>query len=218
MDTADISLMFNLRMTILQLFRTVVAFTMLSMETPVILAVITPLAVIYYLIQRVYISSSRQLKRIESTTRSPIYNHFSETVSGSTSIRAYGVSQKFINESNERVDANHICYFPSFTASRWLAIRLEFLGYTIVFLAAMFAVLSRRELSPGIAGLAISYSLNITSVLGLFVRCATELETNIVSIERCLEYTETPIEVYIQLTLSIILIDCTTFRLSFIMR
>ena len=105
------------------------------------------------------------------------------------------MSEKFINESNKRVDANHICYYPSFTAARWLAIRLEFLGYSIVFLAAIFAVISRRTLSPGIAGLAISYSLNITNVLGLFVRCATDLETNIVSIERCLEYTETPIEV-----------------------
>ena len=187
--------MFNLRMTILQFFRTVVAFSMISLETPVILAVIFPLAVIYYLIQRIYISSSRQLKRIESTTRSPIYNHFSETVNGSTSIRAYGVSDKFIEESNKRIDDNNICYYPSFTAARWLAIRLEFLGYSIVFLSAIFAVISRGVLSPGIAGLAISYSLNITGVLGMFVRCATDLETNIVSVERCLEYTDTPTEV-----------------------
>ncbi|CAG2122675.1 unnamed protein product, partial [Medioppia subpectinata] len=160
----------------------------------IILAAIFPLSLIYYLIQRVYISGSRQLKRIDSTTRSPIYNHFSETVSGSASIRAYGVTDMFIRESNRRVDENHICYYPSFTASRWLAIRLEFLGYSIVFLAAMFAVLARHSLSPGLAGLAISYSLNITGILGMFVRSATDLETNIVSVERCLEYTETPTE------------------------
>ena len=105
------------------------------------------------------------------------------------------MSEKFINESNKRVDDNHISYYPSFTAARWLAIRLEFLGYTIVFLSAIFAVVSRGYLSPGIAGLAISYALNITGVLGMFVRCATDLETNIVAIERCLEYTETPVEV-----------------------
>ena len=168
---------------------------MISLETPIVLAAIFPLTVVYYLFQRIYISSSRQLKRIDSTSRSPIYNHFSETVNGSTSIRAYGASDKFIEESNKRVDENHICYYPSFTASRWLAIRLEFLGYCIIFLSAIFAVISRGSLSPGIAGLAISYSLNITGVLGMFVRCATDLETNIVSVERCLEYTETPVEV-----------------------
>ena len=175
------------------------------------MAAIFPLAVIYYLIQRIYISSSRQLKRIESTTRSPIYNHFSETVNGSASIRAYGVSDKFIDESNKRVDDNHICYYPSFTAARWLAIRLEFLGYSIVFMAAIFAVLSRYSLSPGIAGLAISYSLNITSILGMFVRSATDLETNIVSVERCLEYTETKTEVCIEAKLSSIKIYFNDF-------
>ncbi len=194
-DTADMSLLFNLRMTISLFFRTLVAFTMISLETPIILAAIFPLAIIYYLFQRIYISTSRQLKRIDSTSRSPIYNHFSETVNGATSIRAYGVCDQFIQESNKRVDDNHKCYFPSFTAARWLAIRLEFLGYCIIFLSAIFAVVSRGSLSPGIAGLAISYSLNITGVLGTFVRCATDLETNIVSVERCLEYIETPIEV-----------------------
>jgi ABC-type multidrug transport system fused ATPase/permease subunit len=181
-------------MTILQFLRTLVAFVMISLETPIILVVLFPFAVIYYLFQRIFISTSRQLKRIDSTSRSPIYNHFSETVNGVTSIRSYGACDKFIQESNRRVDENHRCYYPSFTASRWLAIRLEFLGYSIVFLSAIFAVISRGSLSPGIAGLAISYSLSITGLLGMFVRCATDLETNIVSIERCLEYTKTPIE------------------------
>jgi ABC-type multidrug transport system fused ATPase/permease subunit len=122
-------LCWNLRLTIQQIFRTVVAFGLITVGTPVVLAAILPLAIIYYLFQRIYISTSRQLKRIDSTSRSPIYNHFSETVNGATSIRAYGACDQFIQESNRRVDNNHMCYFPSFTASRWLATRLQFLGY-----------------------------------------------------------------------------------------
>ncbi|CAG2110663.1 unnamed protein product, partial [Medioppia subpectinata] len=139
----------------------------------------------------IYIRSSRQLKRIESTTRSPIYSHFSETVSGSTSIRAYGVSDQFIQESNRRVDENHMCYYPTY---QWFAIRLELLGNCIVFLTIVFTVYNRFKLSPGIAGLAISYSLNITRSLKLLMNSTSNLETNIVSVERCLEYTKTPIE------------------------
>ncbi|XP_054164141.1 multidrug resistance-associated protein 1-like [Oppia nitens] len=194
LDTADVSLVFNLRMTILQFFRIIVTFVMISLETPLVLAVVFPISVIYYLIQQFFIPTSRQLKRIDSITRSPIYSHFSETVNGSSSIRAYGVTEKFIQESNRRVDDNHICYYSSFTASRWLSIRLEFLGYCIVLMSTLFAVISRHNLSPGIAGLAISYSLNLTGILGMFVRSATEMESNIVSIERSIEYTETPIE------------------------
>ncbi|CAG2106436.1 unnamed protein product, partial [Medioppia subpectinata] len=87
-----------------------------------------------------------------------------------------------------------MCYYPSVTARRWLTIRLELLSNCIVFLSVIFAVFNRYKLSPGIAGLAISYSLNITSVLIWFVKSASDLEINIVSVERCLEYTKTPIE------------------------
>ena len=193
-DTADMSLMMSIRMLITGIFRTVVAFTMISLETPLILVAVFPLAVIYYLVQRIYIGTSRQLKRNDSNSLSPIYNHFTETINGSTSIRAFGATEQFINESNQRVDNNFMCYYPSFTAQRWLNIRLEFLGCCIVFIASLFAVLSRNTLSPGIAGLAISYSMSLTTILRLFINSMTDLETNIVSIERIVEYTKTPTE------------------------
>lgn len=102
--------------------------------------------------QKFYIPTSRQLKRIESTTRSPIYTHFSETITGSSCIRAYRASGRFITESDHRVDVNNMCYFPSLAAARWLAVRLECIGYTIVFLTALFAVLSRDTAAGGLAG------------------------------------------------------------------
>lgn len=74
--------------------------------------------------------------------------------------------------------------------------RLEFLGYIIVFLTTLLAVLTRGDSSSaGLAGLSISYALTLTSTLNMLVRASADVETNIVSIERCLEYYETPIEV-----------------------
>ncbi|XP_075676248.1 multidrug resistance-associated protein 1-like isoform X2 [Dermatophagoides pteronyssinus] len=189
-DVADNSLSFNIRMTLMQFLRTIVSFAMISLEAPIILIALIPILFLYYIVQRLYIASSRQLKRIESITRSPIYHHFTETVNGISSIRAYGVEKKFINECNNRLDKNCSSYYCSRVAARWLSIRLEFFGYIIVFLAALFAVLSRNVLSPGLAGLAISYSLNITQVIGMFVRTLTDVETNIISVERILEYSE----------------------------
>lgn len=74
-----------------------------------------------------------------------------------------------------RIDDNNTSYWLNFAASRWLAIRLEFLSYSIVFLSTVFAVSSKGTLTPGIAGLAISYSLNITSILNIFIRGYTDL-------------------------------------------
>ncbi|CAG2161666.1 unnamed protein product [Oppiella nova] len=149
---------------------------------------------VYMFVQRLYIPTSRQLRRIESTTRSPIYIHFSETLTGATSIRAYGSVDKFIDESNKRVDMNNMSTFAATLTSCWLSIRLEFLGYCIIFVNAMYAVIARKTLSPGVAGLTLSYAMTITRTLNNLIRATTQLETNIVSVERCLEYTQTPLE------------------------
>lgn len=82
------------------------------------IAVIIPIGILYYFIQRFYVATSRQLKRIESISRSPIYSHFGETVTGVSTIRAYQAQQRFINESESKLDINQICYYPSLIANR----------------------------------------------------------------------------------------------------
>lgn len=139
-------------------------------------------------------ATSRQLKRLESTSRSPIYSHFGETITGAITIRAFNQQQLFITHSDSQVDENQVCYYPSIVSNRWLAIRLEFVGNCIIFFASLFAVLGREHLSPGIVGLSVSYAMNVTQTLNWMVRMTCELETNIVAVERVKEYTEAPTE------------------------
>ena len=61
--------------------------------------------------------------------------------------------------------------------------------------AALFAVISRDTITAGLAGLSISYSLNVSQTLNWLVRMSAEFETNITSVERIKEYCETPHEV-----------------------
>jgi len=63
--------------------------------TPIFTAVIIPLLGIYVFIQRYYVATSRQLRRIESVSRSPIYSHFSETLTGCHVIRAFGQKERY---------------------------------------------------------------------------------------------------------------------------
>ncbi|XP_067673483.1 multidrug resistance-associated protein 1-like isoform X3 [Haliotis asinina] len=162
--------------------------------TPLVAVAIPVVVIVYVPIQRFYVASSRQLKRLESVSRSPIYSHFGETITGAVTIRAFGQQSRFINESQNKVDENQISYYPSIVSNRWLAIRLEFVGNCIIFFASLFAVLGRDSLNPGIVGLSISYAMNVTQTLNWMVRMTCELETNIVAVERIKEYTETPTE------------------------
>lgn len=129
---------------------------------------IIPIGIIYYFIQRFYVATSRQLKRLESVSRSPIYSHFGESITGTSTIRAYGVQDRFITESEAKVDFNQVCYYPSIIANRWLAIRLEMVGNLIIFFAALFAVLGRDTINAGLVGLSISYALQVSILILLY--------------------------------------------------
>ncbi|KAG5922873.1 hypothetical protein E4U42_005186 [Claviceps africana] len=169
----------------------------ISFSTPAFTALILPLALKYYWIQRYYLRTSRELKRLDSVSRSPIYAHFQESLGGVSTIRAFRQQERFMLENEWRVDANLRAYFPSISANRWLAIRLEFIGGIVILAAAGLAIVSvsnRSGLREGTVGLAMSYALQITTSLNWIVRQTVEVETNIVSIERVLEYARLPSE------------------------
>ncbi|KZC08998.1 Multidrug resistance-associated protein 1 [Dufourea novaeangliae] len=193
-DILDTSLPQQISDSIYCLFEVTATLVVISFSTPIFMAVIIPIGVVYYFVQRLYVASSRQLKRLESVSRSPIYSHFSESVSGAQIIRAFGVQERFIHESESKVDFNQVCYYPSIIANRWLAIRLEMVGNLIIFFSAFFAVLSRDSMEPGMVGLSVSYALQVTQTLNWLVRMTSDVETNIVAVERIKEYTETPQE------------------------
>ncbi|XP_048247829.1 multidrug resistance-associated protein 1-like isoform X2 [Haliotis rufescens] len=192
-ETVDNNLPSLLRQWINMVFNVISTIIVISYSTPIFLVVIIPLGFLYWLVQRFYIPTSRQLKRIESTTRSPIYTHFSETITGASSIRAYGATDRFYTESQERVDKNLVFYFAGIASNRWLGFRLEFLGNIIVLAAAMFAVIT-EDIEGGLVGLSVSYALQVTASLNWMVRMTSEVETNVVSVERLKEYSETPTE------------------------
>ncbi|NXA52285.1 MRP1 protein, partial [Nothocercus julius] len=176
------------------LFNLLEIYIVIIVATPMAAIAIVPLTVLYAVFQHFYVVTSCQLRRLEAASRSPIYSHISETFQGSSVIRAFNHQERFILKSNFQVDENQRVCFPGAVADRWLATNLEFLGNGIVLFAALFAAVGRTHLSPGAAGFSISYALQITGVLNWMVRSWTEIENNIVSVERVREYSRTPKE------------------------
>jgi len=149
---------------------------------------LVPISVVYYFIQRFYVKTSRQLKRLQSVSRSPIFSHFSETLTGSSTIRAYSRQGYFIKQNENKVDSNQMSYYPNIVSNRWLAFRLEMLTNCIILLACVFAVLGKGMVTESIVGLSVSYAMQVTQTFNWMVRQTSELENNIVSVERVEEY------------------------------
>ncbi|KAL5281122.1 ABCC2.2 family protein [Megaselia abdita] len=189
-DTLDNVLPHLLRAFFSQAFAVLATIVVISISTPIFMAAILPIAILYYLAQRFYVATSRQLMRLESVSRSPIYSHFGETITGVSSIRAYHVQEEFIQENDDKVDRNQVCKYPNIVANRWLAIRLEMVGNLIILFSSLFAVLGGQD-NPGLVGLSITYALQITQTLNWLVRMTSDIETNIVAVERIKEYGET---------------------------
>ncbi|XP_030195268.1 canalicular multispecific organic anion transporter 2 isoform X1 [Gadus morhua] len=193
-DTIDTAIPDNIDIWMRTFWFTLNVLLVCSVLTPIFMVGVAPLLLFYWWVQRFYVATSRQLKRLESVSRSPIYSHFSETITGASVIRAYGKDSAFVHMSDTRVDDNQKSYYPGIVANRWLGVRIEFIGNCIVLFAALFAVIGKEKLNPGLVGLSVSYALQVTMTLNWMVRMTSDLESNIVAVERVKEYSETKTE------------------------
>ena len=166
----------NVFHTVICNFSVIVTILVIASNIPIFLTVVPFLVIIYGFVQAYYIRSSRALKRIDSVAKSPIYQHFSETLTGVTTIRALDASKRFIAENAARADVSANAYFAWIVTNRWLQIRLECLGSVIVLAAALFAVLSRDILNSASAGLALSYAMGVTQDIVWLVSALCDLQ------------------------------------------
>lgn len=153
-----------------------------------------PIGILYYLIQAFYRNSSRELKRLDATSKSPIYAHIAETLSGLTTIRAYGGDSRFLKECQIRIDSNNRAVYISNLINRWLGLRLDWIGAILVGTTGITAVTTAGRVNSGLIGLAIAYSLSITGLLNWMVRGSTETETHLASVERMQHYSSIAVE------------------------
>ncbi|CAL1286917.1 unnamed protein product [Larinioides sclopetarius] len=133
-------------------------------------------------------ATSRQVRRLQAISLSPVISFLGETVQGSSTIRAFGSQYDFIERQNGQVDTNCQAFYTSNMLNRWLAVRLQFLGNTVVFIAALLSVIQRKNFSPAIVGLTLSYALSVTENLATCVTMWTMIENQMVSVERIHEY------------------------------
>jgi ABC-type multidrug transport system fused ATPase/permease subunit len=145
---------------------------------------------LYYLVGYFYISLSRELKRYESITKSPIHQHFSESLNGVATIRAYGIESRFMKQNIQAIDNNNRPFFYLWVANRWLSFRIDSVGSLVMLFAGIFVLLSVGKIDAGLAGLSLSYAIAFSESALWIVRLYANIEMNMNSFERLQEYLE----------------------------
>ncbi|KAK1375542.1 ABC-type xenobiotic transporter [Heracleum sosnowskyi] len=174
-------------------------FVLIGILSTMSLWAILPLLLVFYAAYLYYQSTAREVKRLDSISRSPVYAQFGEALNGLSTIRAYKAYDRMANINGNSMDNNVRFTLVNMSGNRWLAIRLETLGGVMIWLTATFAVMQNgravnQEAFASTMGLLLSYALNITSLLTAVLRLASLAENSLNAVERAGTYIELPSE------------------------
>ncbi|KAI8827837.1 P-loop containing nucleoside triphosphate hydrolase protein [Chytriomyces cf. hyalinus JEL632] len=185
-DAVDNNLSFSFRQLISQVAICLSTFIVMCSALPWFTVAIVPSIVIYYWISAVYRTTAREMKRLDSTSKSPLYANFGETLIGIATIRAYGDERRFMRRNDDVTDRNNSPYFLLLTGQNWLSLRLQIIGAALVLVAALLGVIT--DLDPALFGLTLSYSLSVTQILSFTIQNFTQTEIAMNSVERMETY------------------------------
>lgn len=197
MYTVDEQLVVAGRSYLATMFSVVSTIFVVTAVTPVFILGLIPIGVYYFQQQSFFTRTYRELKRLDSVTRSPIYALLGETLDGVLTIRAFKAEKSLSDRMVGMLDVQQTAYHLTFASQCWLSVRLEFAGTLIVMTTCLVAVMGHitkagDEVFAGLAGLSISFALSITSSLTWSVRMASDLEANMVAVERIQQYFQIP--------------------------
>nr|XP_031540294.1 multidrug resistance-associated protein 4 isoform X2 [Vicugna pacos] len=151
---------------------------------------LVPLGIIFFVLRRYFLATSRDVKRLESTTRSPVFSHLSSSLQGLWTIRAYKAEQRFQELFDAHQDLHSEAWFLFLTTSRWFAVRLDAICALFVIVVAFGSLILANTLDAGRVGLALSYALTLMGMFQWCVRQSAEVENMMISVERVIEYTD----------------------------
>ncbi|KAF9666513.1 hypothetical protein SADUNF_Sadunf16G0236900 [Salix dunnii] len=152
------------------------------------------LGIIAVMSQRYYIPSARELSRLVGVCKTPVIQHFAETISGAATIRSFDQQSRFQETNMKVTDAFSRPKFHFVAAMEWLCFHLDmFSSFTFAF-SLVFLVSFQKRIDPAIAGLAVTYGLNLNTLQAWVIWNLCNCENKIISVERILQYMSIPSE------------------------
>jgi ABC-type multidrug transport system fused ATPase/permease subunit len=177
------------------LFETIAVCVVIAIIAPVTLIIIGPITVAYYTLQRMYRPMSRDTQRMYSITLSPVFALLSESLSSIETLRASRISDVFTRRFRAYLDENTRVSYNQTGANRWIGIRLELLGSSLILGVGISASLGLDSSAGiGFSGLILAYASSVTGAMNWAIRSLSMVESNLTSFERIERYAQTPSE------------------------
>ncbi|KAL8286968.1 hypothetical protein RQP46_003974 [Phenoliferia psychrophenolica] len=192
-DSCDNRLNDSSRMALAMFAQIAGSFVLIAIVDQYFLIAVVGVLVAYHAVASFYRQSARELKRLDNILRSSLYAHFSESLAGLATIRAFGETERFMLDNERHLDIENRAYFLTIINQRWLAVRLDLIGSTLTFVVSMLCVGQRYTIDASRIGLILASVLSIQQGFSMVVRQAAEVENNLSSVER-LHYYATSIE------------------------
>ncbi|KAF1972252.1 putative multidrug resistance protein [Bimuria novae-zelandiae CBS 107.79] len=149
----------------------------------------------FYLVQKYYLRTSRQMRLLDLEQKAPLYTQFVETLDGLATVRAFSWQQNYINRNHELVDGSQKPFYLMYMIQRWLALVLDLIIGSLAVLVVGIAVALRDSVSPGFTGVSLTQIISFTAYLKLMIMFWTQMETSIGAVARIRQFnTDTPNE------------------------
>ncbi|KAJ7121096.1 multidrug resistance-associated ABC transporter [Mycena epipterygia] len=140
-----------------------------------------------------YLNTGRDLRRMESNTRSPIFSEFGELLTGIVTVRAFSAEKRFLDNLYPKIDETSKIGYAFWMTNRWLSFNFDVLASISVFITALFAITFLHN-DAGLAGVVISSALAFGDSVYQACRNWTNLELDLNAVERIIEYLDLPQE------------------------
>ncbi|VUC23771.1 unnamed protein product [Clonostachys rosea] len=167
---------------------------LIAIATVYILPIFPIMLAAFWMIQRFYLRTSRQIRYLDLETKAPLYTHFIETLSGLATVRAFGWEDGFERQNRVGLDNSQRPFFVLATIQRWLNLVLDLMVSVMGIVVAIAAVGLRGTINPGFLGLALVNVMTLGTSLKSLVSFWASLETSIGAISRIRSFSETPSE------------------------
>ncbi|KAF5759773.1 putative ABC-type xenobiotic transporter [Helianthus annuus] len=172
----------------IQLLGTMAVMSQVAWEVFAILIPVTAICIWY---QRYYIPTARELARLAGIEQAPILHHFAESLTGAATIRAFRQQDRFIEKNLGLIDNHSRPWFHNVAAIEWLCFRLNQLSnFVFAFSLVLLITLPDGIINPSIAGLAVTYGINLNVQQASVIWNICNAENKMISVERVLQYSK----------------------------